>query len=390
MIINTMSHIKIDLKDIFFLAYQHEELIAVTNAANEPEIESLNLIAGIKTGQQYKGVTDDGKFHITDSSLNAKDLKGRVLLPLQNGLSRFGARLSGVDISLWDLSERSVEFFCARQGLQINVAATPLSADQLNPEKPDIRQLLGNIKKLAAYQKGIFGEGFKMQVKADVPNVLEKGIAMLPVVSVIRLVKKRVQEYAPEEPSVEVWEGFDGMMALSKSKMEEKKKRNNQGKQNKKARKKQKREQKEASQETRVSKASNEDEQMQMGRGVAEVAENWQDFPLSAAGAGDGRRAEPSIQPVSNSEKRGKKRHRQESEDMPREINEDETKLAGRSDGEGGRVQAVGADGGAKLNVQLPLVDNVSTTQNRGSALRFVPRSVDMKKIGKSSRSPGY
>ena len=175
--------VQIKQEEIYYMSFLSQELAAIAGfnvqdgsghevrtVAPNP---SANLILGVPTNVQYINVDPNYAIGLPPT-LNRQALKNWVenLHGALKGLQgRGGKGLTGVDLSMWDVLDPSVEYFCKGLGLPIHIAVTPYGPKDLIG--PHVNTALRNIEKISITQgKYLTGE-HTMLVKTDNPNLLQ-------------------------------------------------------------------------------------------------------------------------------------------------------------------------------------------------------------------------
>lgn len=167
---------KIYQKEIFYISFLDAELATIAGLVKGSKgapVPSANLILGVPTAVQYTKVGRN--YEIIDSNLNKPQLK-RYVESLHNALKILPGReskgLTGVDVSMWDVSDDSIEYFCKKLGIPIHLAVVPFGREDFGKE--EILIALHNIKKIVAAQSKYFSSDQKIIVKTDNPALLQK------------------------------------------------------------------------------------------------------------------------------------------------------------------------------------------------------------------------
>lgn len=150
--------------------------------SKEPNADA-NLILGVPTKVQYTTVDDDYNIDLNMPDLNTTSLKSTFEL-LHNKLKALPERnengkrlkgLTGVDMSMWDVSDKTIDYFCREMQVPIHVAVVPLETNELSHSC--IKPALENISKIAIAQSAHLVDGI-MIVKTDNPKLLKEIISM--------------------------------------------------------------------------------------------------------------------------------------------------------------------------------------------------------------------
>ena len=162
---------KISNEDITYLSFNKEELKAIVKSNPKAKI-----ILGVPTAIQYRQVDDRDNYTIVDSNLNEKDLEDFVIKAheeIKALPNREGKGLDGVDMSLWDVSDKSIEYFSKKLQVPIHVAIVPYSHKQL--ESDVLIPALSNLPKLIKAQEQHLPPGeYEINIKTDDPLVVKK------------------------------------------------------------------------------------------------------------------------------------------------------------------------------------------------------------------------
>lgn len=174
---------RIRQEEIYYMSFIQNELAVIsglTPTGAATPCPQANLILGVPTAVQYMKIGDG--YSIEDSRLNHDALSENVLR-LHQALAeipeRNGTGLTGVDMSLWDVSEASIDFFCRTHKLPIHIAVVPFGPDDLH--SGHINPALINIELVAKAQATYLAPDQVMIVKTDNPTLLKQMISEMSV-----------------------------------------------------------------------------------------------------------------------------------------------------------------------------------------------------------------
>jgi hypothetical protein len=136
--------------EIFYISFLDRELAVVVGLIRVDgvlPVPNANLILGVPTKMQYKKVGEH--YSIEDFTLNTEELKpvDELHSALQSLGGRHGKGLNGVDMSLWDVSDSSIEYFCKQRQIPIHIAIVPFEEHDLKGR--EISRALNNVNKVA-------------------------------------------------------------------------------------------------------------------------------------------------------------------------------------------------------------------------------------------------
>ncbi|MEM6339253.1 MAG: hypothetical protein AAF673_04955, partial [Pseudomonadota bacterium] len=178
---------KIRQEEIYYMSFRDTELAVIAGLTHRPGVvpcPNANLILGVPTAVQYMQIGDG--YAIKDSRINQNALSKKVL-PLHQALKslpeRKGTGLTGVDMSLWDVSQASIDYFCKTHKLPIHIAVVPFGPNDLHAKH--IKPALINIERTAKAQSMHLDQN--MIIKTDNPTllrqmVLEMGKSQKPII----------------------------------------------------------------------------------------------------------------------------------------------------------------------------------------------------------------
>lgn len=182
---------QINPEEIYYMSFWGEELAAIAgmeiqeiNGKKKTAIApnpNANLILGVPTNVQYSKVGPNYKIELPPT-LNRPELQEKVERlhqDLKTLPKRGGKGLTGVDMSMWDVLDPSVEYFCGELGIPIHIAVAPYG--RLNLKEKYVSPALPNIKKIAIAQEKYLTDNHIMIVKTDDPVLLNKIVGDLSI-----------------------------------------------------------------------------------------------------------------------------------------------------------------------------------------------------------------
>ncbi len=166
---------EIQQNEIFYISFLDRELATIAGLISGSKgipVPDSNLILGVPTDVQYSKVGT--AYAIEDETLNLVELERCVEnlhYALQKLPDRGGKGLSGVDVSMWDVGDDSVKYFCGRLGVPIHIAVVPFGYEDF--ARDEVSLALMNIEKIAAAQGKYLGSSVTMIIKTDDPALLK-------------------------------------------------------------------------------------------------------------------------------------------------------------------------------------------------------------------------